>query len=347
MMFRRQQSLSACRTLCCVRSLIMAFLALLLPTVAGAETPIIGSGSFDFPPYQYLDANGQPAGLDVDLFNAAAIAAGMKPEIRVASRDQQETGVRLGTSYTTLTANETSTLPYTKTSHALYANKRSLVRGIEDLRAKQIVVLKGNDALRNYLFRHGYGNQLTLAESPEQALQLIAEDAAEVTILDTVSAAQTLERLPDLESTVRLVDIGIAPCERTFSIAASSAGLCEKIEAGIRTTIRTGQYDRMLVSHLGAAANTSRVTFASASSITSTIPIFIAVILSLFGLVMALRLNDFKGRAMAKLRALEEQNANEIHAQQELRLALARQQFVINRISTTNLVDVIKEASRN
>ena len=310
---------------------------------------MVGVGTFDHPPYQYLDSSGKPSGLDVEIFEAAAVAVGLEAEIRVAVANPTEADkdeVLLGTSYGVLRSDQIATLPYAKTEHTLFANDRSLVRGMEDLRTKQIAVIATNYGLIDYLKRHGFGDQLTLTLSPTEAFAVIMDDRAEVALLDTVVGKQALEKLPRIGSTVRIVESGIAPSERTFATAAGDSNLNQKLEEGILTTIRTGQYDRTLTKYLGATANAQKVSFGSATSIFKTIPILFGIVAGITGLLLALRYSDFRERTMDRLRELENRLASETAAQQELRLALARQQFVINRISTTNLVDVIKDASR-
>lgn len=346
----RPQTISARRSIRCVcRLLCTIFAAGLVATAASGGTRVVGIGSFDNSPYQFLDKNGEPSGLDVELFMAAASAAGLTAETRTVNERVMELEgheVRLGVSYTELAVGETASLPFAKASHTLFANDRSLVRGIEDLRSKQIAVANGNSALIQYLKQHGYGNQLTFADSVEHAFAMMAEDKVEVSILDSGAAKLSLDTIKQGAGRIREVEKGIAPYERTFATAASATHLRDQLEEGVRTLVRTGQYERMLVSHLGSAATAGEVKFGSATSMGGKLPILIAAMLGAFGLLLALRMSEFKGRAAVKMRELEERLAAETEAQQDLRISLARQQFVINRMSTTNLVDVIKDASR-
>src|SRR5690349_13731208 len=47
-----------------------------------AGRPIIVGGNRSYPPYEFLDANGKPAGYNVDLTRAIADVMGMKVEFR-------------------------------------------------------------------------------------------------------------------------------------------------------------------------------------------------------------------------------------------------------------------------
>ena len=48
------------------------------------RTIVLGGGN-DFPPYEYLDADGQPAGFNVEIVEAVARVMGVKAEIRITS----------------------------------------------------------------------------------------------------------------------------------------------------------------------------------------------------------------------------------------------------------------------
>jgi hypothetical protein len=143
------------------------------------------------------------------------------------------------------------------------------------------------------------------------------------------------------------VQSNLIPQERGFGGHVINAAILRKLEEGFRTVVRTGQYDRILMAHLGDLAMGSRVDYASASSFTETIWILGAVMVAVFAISFFFKFRQFDFGVRKKLNGLEERLALETEAQQNLRLALARQQLVINRMSTTTLVDQIKALSGN
>ena len=56
--------------------------------VREAKTIIYG-GDCEFPPYEYLDDQGNPHGFNIQLIRALAREAGLAVEIRLGSRDEQ------------------------------------------------------------------------------------------------------------------------------------------------------------------------------------------------------------------------------------------------------------------
>jgi len=46
---------------------------------------VVVGGDRDYPPYEFLDSNGQPAGFNVDLTRAIAKVMGMRVEFRLGA----------------------------------------------------------------------------------------------------------------------------------------------------------------------------------------------------------------------------------------------------------------------
>ena len=61
------------------------------PAMAQAEAPrrIVYGGDREFPPYEYLDAQGQPQGFNIHLVRAMAREAGLSIDIRLGQRDDR------------------------------------------------------------------------------------------------------------------------------------------------------------------------------------------------------------------------------------------------------------------
>ncbi|HKK01462.1 MAG TPA: transporter substrate-binding domain-containing protein, partial [Desulfuromonadales bacterium] len=83
------------RPLCRRVGLLLTAIVLLTTGVAWGARPgarpgdvVIVGGDRSYPPYEFLDKNGQPAGYNVELTRAIAAMMGMKVEIRLGSWDQ-------------------------------------------------------------------------------------------------------------------------------------------------------------------------------------------------------------------------------------------------------------------
>ncbi|MFN2351147.1 MAG: transporter substrate-binding domain-containing protein, partial [Kiritimatiellia bacterium] len=67
---------------------------------AGMELPsdrrIIVGGDHNYPPYEFLDNDGQPAGYNVDLMRAIARAVGLELEIRLGPWERMLRSLEVG-----------------------------------------------------------------------------------------------------------------------------------------------------------------------------------------------------------------------------------------------------------
>ena len=81
---------------CAAGSLLLTVLASLLgrlpslgPGAAHHRRSLVYGGDREFPPYEYLDEQGQPEGFNIHLIRALAREAGMSIEIRLGPRDER------------------------------------------------------------------------------------------------------------------------------------------------------------------------------------------------------------------------------------------------------------------
>ena len=73
---------------------------------AGKETVIVG-GNHNYPPYEFFDSNGQPAGLMVDLIRAIGDVMGMDVKIKLGEWGKIRQELMDGTIDMTLGINQT------------------------------------------------------------------------------------------------------------------------------------------------------------------------------------------------------------------------------------------------
>ena len=147
-----------------------------------SQPVIVVGGDRDYPPYEFLDKNGQPAGYNVDLTRAIADVMGMKVEFRFGGWSEMRNalmagsvGVLQGISYS---EDRTKTLsfspPHTIINHAIFARKDTHPVGtIEELRGKEIVVFQ-DGIMHDFLLSLGFASNLVMTETPADALRLLA-----------------------------------------------------------------------------------------------------------------------------------------------------------------------------
>jgi ABC-type amino acid transport substrate-binding protein len=154
-----------------------------------------------FPPFENLDAQGRPAGFDVDLSQAIAARMGVRCEIVPMGFDQIIDAVAAGQVDSAVSAlnvvdsrtKEVSfSAPYVEAGLVLAVPPRSPIRGAADLADRRVAAEwgSGGDAEARTL-QKGLDGRVTLVlrESGDAALGAVVAGQADAAIIDAISLA--------------------------------------------------------------------------------------------------------------------------------------------------------------
>ncbi len=154
-----------------------------------------------FPPFESLDANGVPVGLDVDLVNEIARRMGVRAEITAVGFDELVDAVaarRVDGAVSALpempwrTKEVAFSRPYIDAGLVLVVPSESGIAGAEDLPGRRVAAEWGSqgDALARELAADEKGAfELALQETADAALQAVVEGQADAAIVDAVTLA--------------------------------------------------------------------------------------------------------------------------------------------------------------
>ncbi len=254
-----------CRTTYVVLCIVPALLIVLFSSLAaGAEggrqralSPIIVGGDRDYPPYEFIDSDGKPAGYNVELTRAIAEVMGMSVEFRLGGwsemRDALKSGavdVLQGMSYSDERASEVDfSPPHTIVNHAIFARRDSPpVASLAELRGKEVIVHRGG-IMHDYLAREGGLKKLILTDTPAEALKLLASgkhDYAVVAILPGMYIIRE-SKLRNLVPVAR----SVAHHRYCYAVAKGNAELLAHFNEGLAILKKTGQYDAIYNKWLG------------------------------------------------------------------------------------------------
>ncbi len=167
-----------------------------LEALGHTKSRIIIGGDSDYPPYEYLDSNGEPAGFNVAITQAIARQMGLDIEIRLGpwSRIRQGLGsgtidLVLGMFYSVERDREFAFSPsYGEIQHTIVVREGTAVpTDIQDLAGKSILVMAG-DIMEDVAKAQGYGQQLVAVPSQEEALRLLAAGQYDCALVAKVPA---------------------------------------------------------------------------------------------------------------------------------------------------------------
>ncbi|MBJ6799850.1 transporter substrate-binding domain-containing protein [Geomonas propionica] len=228
---------------------------------AQVRTVVVG-GDRDYPPYEFIDRSGQPAGYNVDLTRAIAEVMGMKVEFRLGNwaemRDALQAGrvdVLQGMSYSAERSDEVDfSVPHAVVNHAIFGRKDNpSVNSLEELKGKTVAVHRGG-IMHDYLIRQGVGGKLTLTDTPADALRLVASGKVEYAVVAIVPGMYMIRelKLTNLVPVVR----NVATQRYCYAVDKGNAELLSRFNEGLAILKKTGQYDAIHNKWLGVVDTT-------------------------------------------------------------------------------------------
>jgi polar amino acid transport system substrate-binding protein len=243
-----------------LRIMICALCALaVIPATHGAaaEETIRVGGNSGYPPYEFLDKNGEPAGFTVDLLRAIADIMGMKVEVTVGEwarmHDDLLSGdidMTLGMSYSEKRERVFDfASPHTVVQHAIFARKDSSpVASLVELKGRKVIVHR-NGIMHERLKAIGYGNDLILTETPADGLRLLAsgeQDYAVVALLPGMYIIREY-KLTNLVPVAK----NVASFPFSFAVREGNSELLARLNEGLAILKKTGQYQTIYDKWLG------------------------------------------------------------------------------------------------
>lgn len=244
-------------------SLLLILLLSFLPTLSraegegNAERVIIVGANRAYPPYEFLDKNGAPAGYNVDLTRAIAKVMGMEVEFRFGNWSDIRAGlasgeidILQGLSYSDLRAREHDFSPPTAIiQHAIFARIGApAVSSLEELRGKKIVLFK-EGIMYDTLVAAGFKDELIPTGTPADALRLLSSgqhDYSIIAILPGMSLVRELN-LSNLTPVAR----NIAVQKYGYAVKKGKSALLARFSEGLAIVQKTGQYQAIYDKWLG------------------------------------------------------------------------------------------------
>jgi len=240
-------------------SLFLAFPEVAQAAEGGHKPPVavIVGGDRDYPPYEFLDKDGQPAGYNVELTQAIADVMGMKVVFRLGTWSEMRTALQNGTvdvlqgmSYSEERLGEVDfSLPHTIVNHAVFARTDShTVNSLEDLEGKLVAVHRGG-IMHDFLVRKGFTGKLVLTDTPADALRQTAAGKTDYAIVAIVPGMYIIRelKLTNLIPVVR----NVASHRYCYAVDKGNEELLSRFNEGLAILKKTGQQQAIYEKWLG------------------------------------------------------------------------------------------------
>jgi polar amino acid transport system substrate-binding protein len=226
------------------------------PGDPGGRVLVFG-GDRDYPPYEYLDADGRPAGYNVDLTRAIAEVMGLRVEIRLGgwsdmrrALDEGRIDALEGMSWSEERARVLAlSPPHTVVNHAIFARKGTpAVPSLEALRGHVVAVHRAG-IMDEHLTAMGLGDGLVRTETPAEALRRLASGQAEYAVVALLPGTYLTRQLK--LTNVEPVTRNVASQRYGYAVRKDDPVLLSRIEEGLAILKQTGRYDEIRERWLG------------------------------------------------------------------------------------------------
>jgi polar amino acid transport system substrate-binding protein len=238
-------------------SLIPVSTATALDAAGEVKAPISVGGDRSYPPYEFIDKEGNPAGYNVELTRAIARVMGFAVEVRLGAwsdmrRDLHDGRIDVleGMSYSDERAVRADfTPPHTIVHHAIFARKgASSFPTLADLRDKEVVVLKSG-IMEEYLQSRSVGARIITAETHADVLRLLASGKHDYAVMAKLPGIYLIRELglANLEA----VGNPVSAQNYCFAVRKGDAALLARFSEGLAILKNSGEYQKIYNRWLG------------------------------------------------------------------------------------------------
>ena len=239
-----------------VYSLVALFLFLFAgPALAqggssGKPTTTVG-GDFNYPPYEFIDKAGKPAGFNVDLTRAIAEVMGFNVTIRLGqwsemrrALDSGEVDIVQGMAFSPERTGEVDfSTPHALLYQSIWTRRDDRrIRSLEDLRGKTVIVMR-NSIMQDFMRGFDPGANLILTDSLADALKLLNQGRYDCALVSKLTG-KYLEKELGLK---RIIPVAQPIITQPYGYAVKKGNLelLGKFNEGLAILKRTGQYQEI------------------------------------------------------------------------------------------------------
>lgn len=225
-----------------------------LTPVVSEKTYIIG-GDYYYPPYEYLDEDGNPAGYNVELTRAISEVMGLNIEIRLGNWREMRTALERGEIDTLpgMVLTEERRVDFDFAPHAIihqsiFYRKGSLrAERIDDLEGFEVIVQEGG-SMHDNLVRHG-GIEVILTDTHANALRLLASGKHDYAVVANLPGLY-LGRKHRLSNIVTSGKTAVS-FKYGYAVKKGDVELLARINEGLSILKNTGRYQEIYDKWLG------------------------------------------------------------------------------------------------
>ena len=221
------------------------------------KSTIVIGGDYNYPPYEFLDKDGSPAGYNVELTQAIAKTMGLDVDIVLSpwgeTREKLLSG-KIDAIHGMFYSEEREKVvdfssPHAIIHHSIFARKDSPeIESVEDLRGKEIILMRG-DIMHDYAVENKLSNNILLVETQAKALRLIASGKYDFALIAKLPGFHWVKELK--LSNITTVGKPITQEQYCYAVREGNAEMLAWFNEGLAILKNTGEYDQIYKKWLG------------------------------------------------------------------------------------------------
>ncbi len=235
----------------------LSFFLVLLSTFAFADKLTFG-GDSAYPPYEFVDENGEYTGFNVDLMKAVSRVAELDIEIELGEWDlvveKFKSGELDGLIGMAVTPERQKIYGFSishNTLHmAIFYRKGSQEPTVDDLRGREIVVQR-NGVMHDYLLENSITDKIVAIESPLDGLKLLSSGTGDFGLFEKYQSLYFAK-----ENEIDNLEVsGATVFERDYAFATARDDfvLLNKLNKGLLLVRESGEYKDIFEKWFGSA----------------------------------------------------------------------------------------------
>jgi diguanylate cyclase (GGDEF)-like protein len=279
------------------------------------RTIIIGDDR-DYPPYSYIDENGNPTGFNVELAKAAAQAMGLNVIIKLGNWSEIKEDLENGTidAISGMFYSEdreqsySFTTKHTITNGDVFTRKGTTIKDISELKGKTVVVQTG-DIVGEYLKKQNLDINFIEVSTVEEALALVSMKKYDYAAVLKITGHYLIKK--EKYSNMKSNELVISSNGYCFAVKEGNDDLLFTLNGGLQILKATGEFDKIYNKWLSVYE--SKALFQVLMNYIWVIAIIIAIIMLLILWTLTLKI-----KVDARTRQLLEANDALKESQEEL-----------------------------
>lgn len=211
---------------------------------------IIVKGDRYYPPFEFINEEGNPDGFNVELFHALADELGLDYHIELDDwnkvRNELEAGgidVLMGMIYSPERAQKvTFGIPHSVMTYGIFSRTGNLFLSMDELRGKEIIV-QHKDRMHDFLLESGLTHSIIPVTDQLTALQLLSAGKHDAAILGNFQGAYLIRKHKFENISVTSSDID--PQDYAIAVSKNNEQLIRLLDMGLYHLKAVGIYDEL------------------------------------------------------------------------------------------------------